>query len=80
LVTLLTIEAEWISRQDSNINNLAADKLKAYINLLRKRLNDMQAEYYVMRGNVRFFPVSHLFDCDLKNAQKRVVLQKISGG
>jgi hypothetical protein len=78
LVTLLTIEADWISRQDSNINNLAEDKLKVYINLLRKRLNDMQAEYYVMRGHIRFFPISHLFDCDLKMAKTELYYRKLA--
>ncbi len=76
LPTLLKIETEWIAKQENNIDLLSSDKLKVYINLLKKRLADMENEYYLMRNNPMYSPVEHLFNQTKTISFRALALQK----
>lgn len=54
LPTLLALEMEWLHKQQNNIAAISAQKLNAYIQVLKERVTRLNEEYFNLINNPRY--------------------------
>jgi hypothetical protein len=58
LKTLLRLEMEWVYKTSEHLEQLAEDKLKVYISVLKERVSELEVERQMIKQNPRFMNIT----------------------
>lgn len=76
LHTLLKLEMEWLSRENSHLAQVPEETLAVYVKVLADQEKELHAEYQSLNYNPRYQPIFDISSRTAKQAQKAVDQQE----
>lgn len=77
LKTLLRLEMEWVFKTSEHLEQLAADKLKIYISVLKERVSELEKERQMIMHDPRYFNISSYITYSKPVAMNRISNERL---